>query len=97
MTENQYQSMEGLENVINKLWILPFTSIERISPHPHKVIGSQAMRNTFSGNTCKSICAKKHLISNVIAARNQKNTYLIFGPLYLAMYYTGSVNWMEVF
>ena len=44
----------------------------------------------FSGNTCKSICVKKHLIPNVIA-------YLIFGPLYLAMYYTGSVNWMEVF
>ena len=44
----------------------------------------------FSGNTCRSICVKKHLIPNVIA-------YLIFGPLYLAMYYTGSVNWMEVF
>ena len=26
-----------------------------------------------------------------------KNTYLIFVPEYLAMYYTGSVNWMEVY
>ena len=45
----------------------------------------------------KYMCKKKHLIPNVIAARNQKNTYLIFGPLYLVMYYTGSVNWLEVF
>ena len=48
-------------------------------------------------NTCISICVKKHLIPNVIAARNLNNAYLIFGPLYLAMYYTGSVNWREVF
>ena len=41
-------------------------------------------------------CLKTHFIPNVIAARNLKNTYLIFGPLYLAMYYTGSVNWREV-
>ena len=40
-------------------WILLFTSIERISPHPHKAIDFQAMRDTFSGNTCISICAKK--------------------------------------
>ena len=62
-------------------------SIESSSPHPHKAIDFQAMRPTISGNT--SICVKKHLIPNVIAARNLKNTYLIFRPVYLAMYYTG--------
>ena len=50
-------------------------SIESSSPHPHKAIDFQAMRDTISSNTCISIYVKK-TFDTQCDSRKKPNKYL---------------------
>ena len=51
----------GVQKCHKQIMDLADLSIESSSPHPHKAIDFQAMRDTISGNTCISICVKKNI------------------------------------